>query len=284
VSHLIVNGVKRHLKAVRPSRILGDEPHFAAMVAGGGLAYACAPVTDLFRMVPFVFDQGEEGSCVFNAAVMLAVLRYVTIGKHAPDLSRQFLYWCGRVDIDGSPADQDVGAEGLTGLKALEKFGVCLETMWPYTQGDFARRPSTEAYDDASLRQALRWYSLYPNVSGTSTDWIRAALTAGYGCTLSIAAFRDELLESCSTGICDLPPDGATTDEGHCMAILGHDDGYVFPSGAVGAFWALQSWGAAVGLPLFNGSQLRGRIAIPYAYFDRGYAYDPGTLHAEEII
>jgi hypothetical protein len=286
VSHLIIGGAVRNMHAVRRTKIAPTaQEHFATTVSGGGNQYAIKPTGDLFRFVPFVWDQGPEGSCVDNVATMLLVLRYIAAGLPSWVPSRQFLYWCARVLIDGNSPSDDSGSEGLSGLKALTKYGTCREQFWPYltgAQGNLAQEPSPQAFDDAEEHQATAWYSLYPNSSGTSTDWMRAALSNGYGCSICIDAFPDRLEESCTSGICDMPKLGERADGGHDLTVLGHDDNYKFPSGVVGGFKCLQSWGQ-VGQPLYLGSNLRGLIWLPYRYFDEGHAFDPATLHFVEL-
>ena len=80
---------------------------------------------DLRNKCPPVYDQGQLGSCTANALV--GAYQFDNLAFYG---SRLFLYYNERV------LDHDVGMDaGSTlseGINAIEKYGLCPESMWPY--------------------------------------------------------------------------------------------------------------------------------------------------------
>lgn len=79
------------------------------------------------------------------------------------DLSRLFVYYNARV-IDGM-VNLDVGAYLRDGIKAVARYGVCEERLWPYDIDRFAVRPSIESYADAKKR-TINDYSRIETLDG----------------------------------------------------------------------------------------------------------------------
>ena len=63
--------------------------------------------------------------------------------------SRLFIYYNERL-LEGSE-DRDAGASLRDGIKAMEKIGVCPESMWKYDDGQdfFKKMPDKNCYDMA---------------------------------------------------------------------------------------------------------------------------------------
>ncbi len=88
-------------------------------------------------------DQGNEGSCTghgWSRAVQGA------LELHDP-LSPQFPYFCGRLReateaIDAGAMVGDVG-------DAIQEYGLPHESVYPYVVGQYAQRPTYEAFADA---------------------------------------------------------------------------------------------------------------------------------------
>ena len=74
------------------------------------------------------------------------------------DISRLFIYYNGRVK-EGNSSITDSGCTMTCGIEALEEFGTCLESIWPYDISQVNARPSAEAYQSAkghTITQALQ--------------------------------------------------------------------------------------------------------------------------------
>ena len=73
--------------------------------------------------LPDVFDQGQLGSCTANAVAAAVQYDAKLNGSDPGFLSRLWIYYYER-KIEGSPADQDTGANGRDGFKVCQK-SVC---------------------------------------------------------------------------------------------------------------------------------------------------------------
>jgi hypothetical protein len=286
----LVDGVVRHLCGARPSLPDPHAPQFSNFLRGGGYIYTPGPTADITRWVPYVFDQDMSddgtnmplGSCTSNAWLLAAAVLYVAAGRPAPVFSRLFHYFIERVNIEGgSPAD-DSGAQSLSGGRALQMFGVCLDSTWPYQITRFADVPPDEAFREALQHRALRWYALTANASGTIVDWIRAAITIGKPVLMGFSVPQHFTTETIKTGICDLPRTDDTIVGGHEVVAVKYDINYRFPSGIAGGLFCVNSWGLGFGAPV-NDRLSGGGFWLPMQYFDEGLAFDPATLHEETM-
>ncbi len=70
-----------------------------------------------------------------------------------------FIYYNARVKGNKSESVDDSGCSMTDAIEALEEFGVCLESTWPYDISRVNTRPSNEAYDEAvnhKINEALQ--------------------------------------------------------------------------------------------------------------------------------
>jgi C1A family cysteine protease len=74
------------------------------------------------------------------------------------DLSRLFVYYNARL-LD-NVVDEDVGAYTRDGIKAVNKYGVCSEQVWPYLIYKFSHAPSIDSYNDAKNRTIKQYYRI----------------------------------------------------------------------------------------------------------------------------
>jgi hypothetical protein len=75
------------------------------------------------------------------------------------DVSRLFIYYNGRVKDQKSPIVVDSGCTMTNAIEALEEFGTCLETVWPYDTSRVNTRPNDQSYQEAQhhkITEALR--------------------------------------------------------------------------------------------------------------------------------
>jgi len=75
------------------------------------------------------------------------------------DVSRLFIYYNARADNNQSGYLTDSGCSMTNGIETLEKYGVCLESMWPYDIERVNDRPSRQTYqaaDDFKITEALQ--------------------------------------------------------------------------------------------------------------------------------
>lgn len=104
-------------------------------------------------------DQLHLGSCVGQAVVGAYELLLNKADKTKfTDLSRLFVYYNARL-LDNA-VDEDVGAYVRDGIKAVNKYGVCSESSWPYLIEQFARAPSVQSYEEARTRLIKKYYRI----------------------------------------------------------------------------------------------------------------------------
>ncbi len=66
------------------------------------------------------------------------------------DVSRLFIYYNGRAKENQSRVLTDSGCTMTGAIEALEEFGTCLESIWPYEISKVNSRPSDRAFQEAS--------------------------------------------------------------------------------------------------------------------------------------
>jgi hypothetical protein len=72
------------------------------------------------------------------------------------DVSRLFIYYNARVKDDESDENiVDSGCSITSAIEALEEFGTCLESIWPYRVKHVNRCPTDEAYTAAKNSRIL---------------------------------------------------------------------------------------------------------------------------------
>lgn len=115
---------------------------------------------DLRQWASPVESQGHLGSCTGNAVVGAYEL---LLNKEYPDrfvdLSRLFVYYNAR--LIENVVNEDVGAYVRDAVKAVQKYGVCNEKIWPYQIADYAITPSIASYDDARHRNIKNYYRIH---------------------------------------------------------------------------------------------------------------------------
>jgi C1A family cysteine protease len=171
---------------------------------------------DLRRWCSPIEDQLHLGSCVGQAVVGAYELM---INKLQPDsfkdLSRLFVYYNARL-LEGY-VDEDVGVHVRDGIKAVHKWGVCTEELWPYLINKFADTPSVISYLDAKERLIDSYYRI------NSIDDMIASLALEIPVVTGIQVFGDfDRLES--DAIIRLPDDKDEILGGHAVTIVGYDN------------------------------------------------------------
>jgi C1A family cysteine protease len=65
------------------------------------------------------------------------------------DVSRLFIYYNGRAKEDKSRVLTDSGCTMTSAIEALEEYGTCLESIWPYEISQVNSRPNDRAFQEA---------------------------------------------------------------------------------------------------------------------------------------
>ena len=166
------------------------------------------PIPDTVDLRPLcspVEDQGDLGSCVANALVghleFLELKAGKSVGHGFGDLSRLMLYYLARA-LDGD-IPQDNGTTIRAAVKALAKWGTCLEPLWPYNVDRFRQKPNKTS-SAAALKRRIAAYHRLENLVD-----LRQCLAAGYPCALGISVYESfESDQVAKTGVAPLPEKG----------------------------------------------------------------------------
>lgn len=162
-------------------------------------------------------DQGDLGSCAGNAITNAYELqvRFLYPEKFT-ELSRLFVYYNSRL-LDKSELE-DVGAYIRDGMKAVQKYGICSELLWPYDIKKFAIRPTDECYRDGLSRTITQYQSL------DTIDEVLSAINDNKPVVIGMTVYDSFNKVSKSDPVIDLPKSTELgTGGGHAMTIVGYD-------------------------------------------------------------
>jgi len=191
------------------------------------------PVLVLSYMPP-VYNQGELGSCTANA--LAAAFEYDQQKQNLVNFvpSRLFIYY-GERSIENTVAT-DSGAAISDGIRVLNTWGVCPETMWPYNIAEFAVKPPAIAYTDALPNKAISDYRINPSPMDFKT-----IINLGYPVVFGFTVY--ESFESIGpNGIMPIPNPNEQILGGHAVVACGYNDTMSF-NGVTGFIRVRNSWG-----------------------------------------
>lgn len=173
------------------------------------------PKVDLRPWCSPVEDQLELGSCVGQAIVGAYELM---INKLYPekfvDLSRLFVYYNARLIEGQEYVLQDIGAYVREGLKSVNQWGVCAESIWPYIIENFDDAPSIESYEDAEARLIEKYTRLI------TVEEIVDAINNDYPVVVSMWVYDSFYINEISV---NLPGDYEELLGGHAVTLVGYD-------------------------------------------------------------
>jgi C1A family cysteine protease len=131
-------------------------------------------------------------------------------------LSRLFVYY-GECAIEHTTRT-DAGAQLRDGVASVAKAGVCPESVWPYDNSQFRKKPPVAAY------KAALPYRISEYVRLTTVDDMLHRLAPGFPFVFGFAVYESfESPEVAKTGVVNLPPSGETSLGGHAVMAVGYD-------------------------------------------------------------
>jgi hypothetical protein len=88
---------------------------------------------------------------IYYLYLFLGAYEYLTKKStgYNTNVSRLFIYYNARVKSNNSELIDDFGCSMTDAIEALEEFGTCLESIWPYDISNVNIRPNDEAYEQA---------------------------------------------------------------------------------------------------------------------------------------
>ena len=195
---------------------------------------------DLRSRFPPIYDQGSLGSCTANA--LCGAFGYCAPGFTG---SRLFLYYNERL-LENDVA-YDAGAYLHDGIRALETYGVCAESVWPYITYKYAVKPPNSCYTAAQSDRVLTAQNIRPVLAT-----MKQALSQGYPFVFGFTVYSSfESSTVTRTGIIPMPGPRDYILGGHAVVAVGYDDAHQW-------FIFRNSWGIGWGD--------HGYGYIPYAY------------------
>jgi C1A family cysteine protease len=203
---------------------------------------------DISNVLPPAYDQTTVGSCTGNGVAAGMEYDQIIENKDFDTLfSRLFSYYNTR-RIEGT-TNEDAGGTIRDAIKAVNLYGICKESIWPYIESKFAVQPSEEAYKEAILHKSVD----YSRLDNRDINQLKACLVDDnrpfiFGFQVFEFFESDEMAK---TGILQLPRPGEGCQGGHCVICVGYDD-------EKQAFLIRNSWGPDWGI--------KGHFWMPYRY------------------
>lgn len=172
---------------------------------------------DLRQWDSVIEDQGDLGSCSGNAitnAYELQVKR--SYPEQFTELSRLFVYYNSRL-LDNA-VNEDAGAYIRDGMRAVQKFGICSEKLWPYDIKKFKVKPNEECYADGLSRTITSYQSL------ETIDDILHAVNDNKPVVIGVTVYDSFDNVSKNNPVIRPPTDREKySGGGHAMTIVGYD-------------------------------------------------------------
>lgn len=155
-----------------------------------------------------IVDQGQLGSCTANAISSCHFFAQKKQGKKAFAPSRLGLYWMER-NMEGT-VNQDSGAYGRDGFKAIQKYGIWPESMQPYVISKFTKKPSLACFKEGLKHQGLQYFNI-PRI----LQQLQGCLAEGFPFAFGFTVYESFETNIGRTGIMPLPKHGESVLGGH---------------------------------------------------------------------
>lgn len=168
---------------------------------------------DLFDLCPKPRNQKSKGACVpFSCAEYMS---FLTQDKNQV-FSPEFIYHFSRILENTSYKDNGVSIRSA--LKAMKKWGVCIEELFPYDPDMIDREPNKEAILNARNYRIDKYYSIRNGLYSMKSYLYTHRLPILMGLTIFPSAKNKSVKKN---GIIPIPyneqPEGQ-----HCVLVVGY--------------------------------------------------------------
>lgn len=193
-----------------------------------------------------VFDQ-IHGSCTAQASTVAYMLHLQKSKLTAFVPSRLYIYANSRI-LAGNAITDDSGADLRTVMKAIDRYDVCDESFWPYSENDYFRLPPKTCYVAAKKHADFKYFAVNQGLKSIK-QWLFDGHAVVFGIMVYESMMSDDVAK---TGVVPMPD---TSKEecvgGHAVVMVGWDD-------TKKAFLVQNSWGENWGV--------KGSFWLPYEY------------------
>lgn len=197
--------------------------------------YRINPLTEEIK----ILDQGNIGSCVANAFALN--ISYITKNNNNYKLSILLLYALCRI-IDYSRISEDAGTTVRTAGNAIIKYGICAESVYPYTPVNVANYrllPPLAAFKNSDKFKSFSYTFIKQGIN--YLDSIKGVLNNYRVPIIFGFMVYPSFMNVTKNGLVSMPDlKKEKIQGGHCMNIIGYIDESKF-------FICANSWGTEWG-------------------------------------
>lgn len=225
------------------------------------------PKSFMLDDVPKARSQHGLGSCVSFAAT---AFKMMLEKKNNIELSPMFLYYFSRI-MDGVPRSKDWGNTIRSSLRALKKYGVCVENLCPYNPKDFDKYPSYEAILEATNHRINEYYKMRECLFDIKRFIYKENLPILFGIDV-FESTRTKIVEQ--TGIVPVPRDNEAVVARHCLLCIGYETVSLKDKLCATLNHSKSSQGYLIALNSWGNFGMNGIIKIPFEFMKLGHAYN----------
>ena len=165
-----------------------------------------------------IYDQMNAGSCTSNGGNAAFRFEWYQLkGDFKFDPSRLFTYYNTRL-LEGTP-NEDSGAYVRDVFKAMNKWGVCKDDIWPYSNYEktLLTKPPQDCYNQALNQLVVKYASVPKDLTA-----IKQTILSGAGIIFGFDVYSSFFGNW--TSIMPIPKKGESLEGGHCVLICAFDD------------------------------------------------------------